>query len=706
MVTILIKELNTEGAFKINRTKYSGLTLQALTFLIGLDIPVDRNKVIEVWTEMFHRYFNEGRQFNLYALILEVGNQDKYVFFTKSIELELVHEKTSIPVEHTEAFIKNLLDFIGFIDTIIISTENLKFEWQLHSLSGLKDMLDKVKKAKVKDNILRQKINLFIDKINMARKETLLHIEEDNSQKAKEEQKLENNELIEYDPWAITPMEVHTALMKQELKHLDIPLSKVNKGQLLEMLEHLNLYYPEDKKKIVKKAVHKYLYEAIKIQPYECFAELFHSKLENVNITDLMSDVFKSYRDIDQDFIDAFVPKGTKQELFDFLEKWLWSIDGMETNLHRRIMLSIYKKRDRKRYEKLLTDLLQTVMKTFKKHKGKKLSDILKEKVIVTAALNKEGPRSGLHNFPVTYNRVKEGWILKTENNEEKSINVLEYYYILESYFSYSLYRYDGCEIQDNKIECLVSKDFMPLIKEFISFPLSITIDPETINDPIVQEYISDSGHYWRDGFKEAMTSFLKHKFCQDKINVKEIKFLYRDHFEFFYMFCGSAWTNSYSGAFRDFDNYMVKYYDEALVFFDFSIPGDLEKFFRFKIKGDTFFGDSKYSYANCILSKDQGKKLVRKLENECPHEVALIAEYFEVKEEVYTDFVEFDEFIDLSPIEKLLLVRNGVEIGEDKKFTGYRETKGEKNTYYTAEELKYKYIIDYFSKMFSHSKQ
>ncbi|QUH21873.1 hypothetical protein [Alkaliphilus sp. B6464] len=679
---------------KRNFTKYSGLPLNALEFLAIANMPVNPNNHKEVWSELYYRYFNLERQFNLYTILLKLNNKRaKMIYFAKALEMELINEKTNIPVHHTEDFMKNVLDFIKYVDDIVMQRDNLQFEWQLHALSGLKDLIEKVREAKIRDNNLRQEINLFIDKVNNARKETLLLLEQRKvSELENDEENIQKNELI------LT--EEQTALMKQELRHLDITLSKLRKGELLSVIYNLKMYYPADRKKILRQGIKRCTFETLNHWPWECFVENLEYKNPNVNMMHILNKAINNTtsgvisimtpKNID---INLLIPNGTKQQLAEYLINWFKSIDGVSDMELKQFKLMVYEGLVPEKYKQSYIELMEENYWIIEKYRGANVSELLKETIEFTEV--------DLDNryLAVTYDKEKDGWIVSSSSNRknEGELTILEYFTVLFNKLNNTIFYYNGHWLERHEFTIHVDKKHTSLIKEYINFHLSLKLDKGLLEN---SRTIEKSRWIYSDSIThQAIYKLILHKFCQDHITIDEIDFLYKEGYDFFKNITN---TTGHSGSFHNHKEYLDKYLDEAINLFDFSKEEELRMFFNLSFRGDDFYGSyNDGRKANLFLNKSHGKKIVRKLQAECPHEFALISDYFSGIEEEYNEFVYKEEYEGLSPTEKLLLFKHGIDIGEKRTIKRYKDKRYGTDIYYTIDEIRNKYIIDYFKEIY-----
>lgn len=662
---------------RINRNKYEGLPLQSLIFLVSAKVPVNKSKEKQIWAELYRRYFKDGRLFNIYKVISDVDKREKHIYFADALVYELKNEETEIPIAHTECFMKNVISFTEYVEQEVMR-RGIKFDWQLHALGGIKDLIEKVRDAKIRDNVLKQKINIFIDKITEQRKNSLIELEEQEKKMLEESNEKKSQVLV--------VVQEQKAIMKQELKHLEISLSKLSKGELINMVSHLDLYYPEDKKKIMKKALKMYPYDTCKKKNWDSFVYNLEFKYPKIDMIQRLKDCFvmltymyfennvpeeEQYKHCTSMRFKDLVPSGTIEDFIDFLHNWyINESEGGTEEGFNTIELMIYKNLHKPKYYEKLAKMVVNFNKIIKNHYNSNLSDLLNTKYSFPKSIEKL--------CGVDFSTEKNKWVANEYGVQLKDKTVLEGYYELFDFVVNDLFYYIRSNKGDNSIEIHCDKKYYNDIRYFCEFPLSITIDREVLNCKS----------------KNYVNNLITTKFAKDRIDINEIKFLYKDGYSFFYEVTN---CHEYQTYYSDHMAFLTQYLDEAMDFYNFSDANDLKLFFKLKFNGNDFFGE-KYGNTTSEYQKTLGGKILRKLKNECPHEFMLINEYFsDITEEEINDFVIYDKFQGLSAIEQLLLVENGVDIGYEVSRKGVKQ--GDKLV--SAEELKNQYLIDYFKTLY-----
>lgn len=677
-----------ENTVKSNITKYSGFSLKGLSFLAKSHGPSNLYEQREVWKELFYRYFNEGRQFNLYELL-----KNEHRYFAITIGMELQQQNIAIPVGHIEDFIKNLLNFITFLDKEILSSNHIQFEWQLHELAGIKDMLERVRESKIKDNNLRQEINLFIDKMNNKRKESLLLLEE---QKNKEQ--VENQ-------YQIVIKEETKALLKQELKHLDIPLSKLKKQDYLNVLDNLNIYYEDEQRKIIRHGLKKFTYETIEKTPWRCFIENLSFQYDKVNMFSILIKAIKSnrYGSSDHKFdINLLLPNGTISDFVAFIENWIKGMKNYHESYYNETFEPIFKALKEHEvvndyYDNFLLNELKTNKELLTKLTNKTLSDLF------SITIQVEEKESRWDDVVLIFNKELNSWEFKSPQKLSSEISYFEIAYNLfnkatESHIG--IINYDNTTLKgDGDFQLLIkgNSEAYELSKLIIEFFPSIEIDNNFIkylnNNSIKRIYQSNS--FSNDN--DLLRSFIRHKFCRKKISENEIKNLYTNPevYKFFYNLTSN---NMYQGHYQNHESYLYEYLIDAIPLFDLNNESEREFFFNLPINSLQLL---KYKNVHNLIPD----MIVEKIKKEIPHEFLILDEYFNGTAKTYTDFVYYDGYENSSQLDKLLYNLENIKIGETVTRTGYKEYLYGREVFLTEKEAKTKYIIDYFQNLYKKNK-
>ncbi|MGV2887596.1 hypothetical protein [Paenibacillus taichungensis] len=682
-----------DAAIKQNFTKYSGLPLNSLIFLATTTAPIDKGRKRIVWLELYYRYFRLGRTFNLYKILKGYS-----VEFGNTIGWELEREEVEIPVEHAEDFITNLLAFIDFVEKQVLESDGLRFEWQLHELAGIKSMLERVRDAKIKDLNIRQKVNLFIDKINAARKSTLLLIE---AAKA-EAEKAPERESVAAEA-QIVVSEEKTALMKQELKHLAIPMSKITKKQWIEMMYEFKIYYPEDQKKLIRIGIKKYAYDVREKQPWEAFYENMELKDTGLNMYSLLIHCLRY--DPVRKIMNRF---GTVEHFFTFLENWYRSAENADDKTFEEIRLQILEQFagywgghekmppqivEAQAYAKSVVQqnalqLLDKSLWIVEKYANGPLSRMLQDTITSQVPDERSGPRQLL--------RIKyENGILVQHNpvtvDIEKSVFTV-YHDILDQIGKLARnsedFRADG--------ELSIGKD-IPLsyhdkIRNFFRLVLTLKLDKDLYKVVSQKGPASKHFHSSRSVFDKPslLERLLRYKFLQKNLTNEEVKWLYTTE-EGYAFFKVVSDVNRSNGAFQSHAQYLACHLEDVLPLFDFAKEEDRRRFFQLNFTSADIY---QHKHIDPLLAD----RIVNKLQEESPHEVALVYEFFDGISHEYTFFEVHPEYEHLSAMEQLLLFNHGIEIGQSKTETGYREKmSGGQAVSFTTDQARTKFIIEYY---------
>ncbi|PDZ94708.1 hypothetical protein CON36_32290 [Bacillus cereus] len=669
---------------QVNQTKYSGLPLSALIHLIKTSAPVNQFLRREVWKELFYRYFTEGRTFNLYDLLKRNPQM-----FANTIGWELKRENVEVPVEHAEAFMQNLLEFIDYIDKHVLQS-GVQFEWQLHELNGMKEMIERVRDAKVQDMTLRQKINLFIDKINQTRKDSLLLIEEAKQQQTKQESSVDNELIVVKDNTEIVVTKEKHELMKQELKRLSIPVSKMTKKQWTEAINNFEIYYEEDKKKLIKQGLRKYDFYDHRNVALLAFKLNLEFKIPNVSMSNLLFYSFNYYKQPTELF-------GSDENLYYVIKELYFSAVGATKEGWHEFSTSFLKKLNgdfsKQKLLKRTIQLMEEVYPIVKQYYGSTLSNTLQDKVM-------DIMEKGKVVKGIQYEKETGNWVVEEVDSKQTEVSVFEQIYKVLDYIrgynkGHRVVQYDIETFSKSEIEISenVPYQYHQMIRDFCLFPSSLVFDAgvyNLIDKPYVNALLPDFFSRSR-GRGEYLLYLLKHKYNSEKITDEELIFLYKtdegqDVFK--------KITNRISamqGWLKCASDFIGRFFDRTLNLFDFSKEEDRRLFFRLPFRIEDFFRGHGYT------KKEYVEWIANKLREEAPHEYNLIAEYFSNINETYEDYKSYDAFEYLSDFERLVLEREGVQTGETIKHQGYKE----RDIYYSSEEAQNKFLVEYFQKYY-----
>lgn len=686
-----------DAAIKQNFTKYSGLPLTSLIFLATSTAPIDKGRRRIVWHELYYRYFQQGRTFNLYRIL-----KGYPVEFGNTIGWELEREAVEIPVDHAEDFIRDLMAFIEYVDKQILESAGLRFEWQLHELAGMKSMIERVRDAKIKDMNTRQRVNLFIDKINAARKNTLLLIEAAKAEAEKAPERVDG--AAETDA-QIVISEEKTALMKQELKRLEIPMSKITKKQWTDMMYEFEIYYPEDQKKLIRVGIKKYLSDLLGNRPWEAFFENMEVKDSNIDMRAVLVRCMR-YGPVNV-ILSRFE---TVHHFFAFLEEWYRSAVNADDatfedfklmileafasywNGFDKIPPRIEEARDYAR-SVLLQNALHLLDKSYwivEKYANSPLSKMLRDPITIQIPDERSGPRQILKLY-------YENGILVQQNPVmvDKELSVFTHYHDILDQLS-SLARNEesihaGGELSIRQEVPLVYHD---KIRNFFRLALTLQLDNDlyetvTQKGPASEHFFASR---WPSRKSSPLEWLIRYKFIQKVVTSDEIRWLYTtdEGYSFFKVISD---VDS-SGTLKNHAEYLAYYLEDVLPMFDFSKEEDRRHFFRMN-----FTSADIYQYKS--IDPDLANKIVRKLQEDSPHEVALIYEFFDGISEEYTFFEVHPEYEHLSAMEKLLLMNHGIEVGKTKTESGYREIMSGREVSFTPEEARTKFILEYYKNFY-----
>jgi hypothetical protein len=647
------------------QTKYSGINVKDIIYLLNTGL-INYEKRKTLMFELLHRYFNKGRQFNLYSSMISLSDNDKYMYFAQAMSYELQSKITNIPIEHTEAFIKVLLSFIKHIGMTVLRNKELSMEWTIHEFYGIKDMLEKIKEAKISDLQLRQDINLFIDRINKAREETLNEIKKNEQSK---------NELM-----VVGKQE----LMKEKLQRLNIPLSKANKTQLFAIIENIDIYYEKDRIKIIKRAFNKYKDSFIYDFPVLAFKYNIENKDENTNMKYLMLG-----HKVDQKNITKLTGDSSESSLYDYYMNWLNQIKNKNDNIINAFKCNLSKKYNKKEYNNWLWHFFNRYYDHLKKY-------IEAESVTLTELL--KGDKVKVENYDDLYDIYCENgeWKFRRNNRctyEERMKSPLALYFQIFKLTKNKLFDYRGYDLKDNSFKALRNDPGNELHK-FATFFDRVIIDPAAVKHLMTNNENSyRSYNDYTDN--QAVSLLLQNRFNRNVVTLDEIKTIFKDNPNFLYEF---VVRGVYEGFFKEEIEYIGSKFIELLSLYDFTDEQDLSSFFKLKFDGDSFYG--RYAEHD-KFSKELAEELIKKLEKEVPYEMLLIKELLQFQEEEHKIVETYDLYSGLSELTKAILRKENIEIEEVHYEEGIRvEIKGRKMVLSSKEVQNYE-IIKYFKNKF-----
>jgi len=442
----------------------------------------------------------------------------------------------------------------------------------------------------------------------------------------------------------------------------------------------------------------KFHYETTSLWPWESFVENLELKLTDIDMCYILKKAISSstagiYTQVsDKLDINLLIPGGTKEELAEFLIGWYKSVEGINDIEFNKFLLMIYKGLKPEEFLNIYIKMMQDNQWIIEKYKGCNLTELAS----VITDYNENDLDEGLQS--IFFNKEKNNWVSKKRNTNRiyPKISLFEYFTMIFRSFNKVIFNYDGDWLKKSNLFINVDAKYLPIVKEYIEFHLSLKFDKDLLSSyKSLLNFSTDSFSF------KALETLITHKFCMNRISSEEIEFLYKDGYAFFYHLTA---CNKNSGSFHNHGEFLNEYLYEAIDHFDFSDKKDLEMFFIIKFEGKDFYGVNGYgirSYNN--LSTKIGDKIIDKLEKECPYEFLLISDFFSnTDEKTYNEFLVFEEYEGLSDLEKLLLYKSNVKIGEEKTFNGHKVCNNGYKIFYTSEEVRKKCILEYFKKIYS----
>lgn len=581
----------TKGTVDIKRSEYSGIKLKSLIFLINSFAPINIENHKKAVYELFQRYFNEGRLFDIY----EILNKDELMlYFYYSMQFELTKEDISIPKEHLENFSKCIIRFVELMER-----NDLQLISNNEELSGFCKLIESIRDSKIKDNLLKQKLNNLMKKVkeNFKKDKSENKDNKNNEKEAKSENK--SLELIE-ETKAIS-----------NLKKLEISVSKINKKDLLALVPHLELYDKDDRLKIMKKVLSKYPSELTSnLNSYYQMLAFSYNMLLKLPDINMWYIPYKSKMQIEKmaeilGFEDDFIG------VYHYLKETFSNIKGFDRRNVNQLLRRLFgqgfignqnKATEKNKYQLSLIRFLinkediEYGRELVSKYKREPLSKLISDKV----------ERMYFVYADVEFNEDKlEIFDSKLEGDE---INILQYI----------------SEIYGN-----VEKESDRIL--FENFFVKIPIDRDIL------KYLSCDNIYSDKNFpiiKEIL--HLKHK--KNKMSTEELILMYKDK-ECSKLLLTILNRTNFKFGFNSAEDYYNHYFREVIKLFNFSKEDELIQFFSLPFSAMKLFTHYTHGELPYII--------VSKLEKELPSEYLIVKNYLYENFENKNNFVYQTKFYD-----------------------------------------------------------
>jgi hypothetical protein len=550
-------------------------------------------------------------------------------------------------------------------------------------------MLEKVRDVKIKDYNTRQRVNLFIDKINKARDNALRAIEK------------EQTALVAVD-------EGHAALMQQRLQHLNMPLSKVTLKGWLNMIDQMEIYYPEDQKKIIQfgiKKGHNWYWESVVSRHvFRVFQENLEMKSLEVSMTGLLQKGFRNGGVAKA--ASCLVPGGGPLDILEYIRQFYLAADGSTPEraeeyirdlLHENFHHSNYPYEFAVIRRDYLLSKLPAIQQILSRYSGEnaRLSLLLRD----TVDVEQKGRYGTVAPDEIKYDLATERWKIEPASREVVKRSILDHFQSLFFDFNHVLFTSYGYKIkgahgdtielidyeessfsQRDKRKSLDCSKYLPIFKKMCDFLPNIKIDRETLNhvNSPVSKHVSVSIFE-----NPSLFTFFRYKFSREALGKEEIGLIFKNP-EFYSMFASHTSSSQSDGSFHRHEEYVEEYLETATEMFDFASEDDMMQ----------YFGRLLYGKHRMVTPIEQ---ITRKLSQERPHEFALLIEYFTVQEQTFEGVEIFDRFEGRSQLEMFLLSREGVAVGQKTSQSGVRID----GNILEAEEARNVFIIEYYKNLY-----
>lgn len=611
---------------------YDSLSLNSLLVLFNrFNNAAFYTKKKAVFCAIVKKYFEDKSSVNIYDYLLKlpfkrVENLNVALnVLNKEFETGLTNP---IPDEYKEKFFSVLL---GALNTAESFSKELDVvvEFRPSEILTLMKYLKDLDKLGIKDNSLRQRINVLIDTISKELAE--------NEDKKNVEEKTEDKSIVSINNGLTEKKEAF-----KEIKVLKLQKSKLTKSSLYETLRVFHLYNEQDKETLVSYMLkHHWESEARNIDSVTAF-DYFRKHIEYsvinrkyLNPFDILYYSFnKCFLGKKLDYFDNwfnYFNVNNFEDLMKEIEKWYMSYEGATEIGWMSYLYSLFScyaespydqldgaRTDRGYYnyaQKLLLKNLVKKLDYFKKFDGASILEFCKEE--------KGAGFYTLNEMPYyTLEGLKEDCAF-----EEREHVVVDYFFKIFDKYNKRLFEYNGHFLEDDSVKFadIVSVEDRERFESFLNISKNLVIKPEDFKE--IKRYITL--HISDRSLKESFTRLIVWYFCRnreslDKEWVKKVCFE-KENYDAF----ADLLEIGYSGLFHSISDFSFMFYEIVKDDLDFSNVEDLRK--AFSLKG--FFW-SAGKWFNLFYEK---------FKNECPTCYNIINEYCDgVTKGIESDILTF----------------------------------------------------------------
>lgn len=571
----------------VSKVDYSSLSVSALLSLyLDFNASSFYDKKKEVFNALIKKYFEDKTCVNIYDYLtmmrFKLDDNSAFVLYVINKEFETGVDQP-MPEEYKQEFFRVLTSLLITL-TNMSKNDNFKFEFHPSEIKTLVNYLKGLNTLDIDHFGLRQHINSLIKEIT--EDAALKNIVEKNGDTGSSEIACVDNKNL------VTKEDI------EEIKPLRLLRSKLNKTTLYQSLAVFDSYDEEDKNYLVSYMIkHRWESEARYIDAVTAFDFFKKHPSYSTGHKDnsgyfnpfciLSKSLTKSFMDSKLDYMDSWFKYFGVDNFNDFMDavkNWYMSYIGATEKgwklYSNTFFIPFFESRQSRlngyagdrgfyRYaQSVLYKDFKEDMEFFKQYKGVSILKLFEDKVCKVV--------DKLVNMPYFYG---EGIY---ENLGDKSYECLVAIHFRNIMFKYNMkfFEYYGRNIEAEDIEwsdCMTSED-TKLVKEFLSIPPSLKINPEDFKT--LDEMIKGHSPFNSD-IKGIASQLIIWYFCKNKLDkewVKQICFN-KDIYESF----ANLLVFNGGGLFSSIEDFSVVFFDKIKDDLDFTNIEDLKVAFNLR---------------------------------------------------------------------------------------------------------------------------
>lgn len=604
--------------------EYRKMSLDSLLFMFEQFTAKDKGQRDALFDAIIVRYFElrgTDSSFNLYDYINRMRlRTNVFGVISRVLSIEFSNSTLqSLPKEHHEAFMSVLLELISFIEKKEEeSNGEFSMEWDFTSTPALLQLLKSIDNSNIKNNVLKQRINLLSKRV-------------EDSYNAKLQQQKDKEKEVPSDT-ALQVVKSSTDIAEVvEIKRLTVAKSKLTKGQVEEILRSIELYSEEDAEAIINLALKKWDEAILSLTPLRAYMYFKEHKVQQKFVNPLRSvSTFMAkerYNGNSQKLLNQ-VGFNSFAELINDAEKWYMTLDGATqegcnhfiANLHHNKIKDNFTKEEYHSecvMQYMNEVVLQPALEVLREYKGQDIGDIALQKIRVLKK-NLKPLDMGVSDIVM----VRDGNYVIREPllNEEVSISVLDYTISILKILRGVLFEYDGTFLANSDELKVYSSKYEESAEELIAILNSYRLTGEGLK----KVKAVDNGY--QSPLQQSMLYAIKNYFCNNEITAEISRDLIgsKETYEAFARFTDSR---SNQGSYHDKTSFLYECLATIIDEFDFSRAEDRELFFTYDVYTNNvdkkIVVHKKKEYGFSVYSK-----VMSKLKNEVPEVVNILKRY------------------------------------------------------------------------------